>query len=223
MYEKEKGLQDKTLEGQRSIFSSYFNWLQREGLIIKNPCANLGTIKYQKQVKFPFSEVDIMLLRESCKNVRDKALISFLLCTGCRISELTQLDIVDVNFEQKEVKILGKGNKERIVYLDDLCVKQLKDYLGARKDTSPALFVGKGTNRISSNGVRANLHRIASDAGVNNVHPHRFRRTLATNLINRGMSIQEVATILGHENINTTMTYIYLDKDNIKNNYKRFY
>ena len=220
---KEDGIGDKTLEGERSVFSSYFGWLQKEGLLSINPCANLGAIKCQKKIKLPFSEIDLAKLRDACTCNRDKALIAFLHCTGCRISEVTVLDRDSIDFDHLEVTVLSKGNKERTVYLDEVGAMLLRQYLAERTDTSPALFAGKGSERLTPGGVRYILSKIGRKAGVDNVHPHRFRRTLATSLINRGMSIQEVAAILGHENINTTMTYVYIDKVNVKNAYKKYF
>ena len=128
----------------------------------------------------------------------------------------------NINFERKECKVLGKGNKERIVYLNDVTCMLLERYLKERKDDLDALFIGKRLERLSAGGVRSKLKVIAEKAGVENVHPHRFRRTLATNLINHGMTIQEVATILGHEKIDTTMKYIYINNEDVKISYNKF-
>lgn len=219
---KNRGNSDVTLEGIREVFSSFFNWLQKEKLISDNPCVNLAPIKCMKKNKLPFSSVDIEKLKESCTNNRDKAIISFLLSTGCRISEVTQLNKTDVDFQTKQCKVLGKGNKERIVYIDDVTILFLNRYFFEREDDFEALFAGKGTCRMTPHGVRAMLKRLEERSGVENVHPHRFRRTLATNLIHRGMPIQEVAKILGHEKLDTTMKYVYIDNDNLKFSYNRF-
>lgn len=218
---KSDGSSDRTLEGVRSVFSSYFGWLQKEGLITKNPCANLGPIKYMKKVRMPFSDVELHKIKEACKTKRDLAIVYFLLSTGCRISEVCGLNRNSIDFRKKECVVLGKGNKERTVYIDDVTALILKRYLKSRRDTSTALFAGKGTDRMKPGGIRKLLNGIGDRAGVENVHPHRFRRTLATNLINRGMTIQEVANILGHENINTTMTYVFVSQTNIRNSYER--
>ena len=220
--EKKRGISDSTLKGYREIFSSFFGWIFREGLINKNPSANLNTIKCRKEVRMPYSDVDIEKLKEACTGVRDKAIITFLLATGCRISEVCGLDRSDVDFRSLECTVLGKGNKERTVYLDSVAAMQLQNYLSTRNDNGRALFVGKGTERLRPGGIRKRLNEIGARAGVENVHPHRFRRTLATNLINHGMPIQEVASILGHEKIDTTMTYVYIDKQNVKNSYKKY-
>lgn len=222
MQMRNDGISDRTLEGIRCVFSSFFGWLKKEKLITDNPCDNLGSIKHIKKIRLPFSDVEIELLKEHCPTDRDRALICFLLATGCRISEVCNLDIADVDFQSMECKVLGKGNKERTVFLDDVAAMQLKRYLSTRNDASPALFIGKGTERMTAGGVRFRLNTIAQRANVSNVHPHRFRRTLATNLIDRGMPIQEVASILGHENINTTMTYVCINKSNVKNAYKKY-
>ena len=220
--ERERGIGDRTLEGFRQIFSSYFNWLQREGLIARNPVANLGAIKCVKKIKQTYSEVDIEKLKLKCKCLRDRAILCFLMSTGCRISEMVQLDRDSIDFSSLEVTVLGKGNKERTVYLDPVAGMTIRQYLANRRDDSPALFVGKGTERLKPGGVRLMLNNLAEDAGVEHVHPHKFRRTLATNLIRHGMPIQEVAAILGHDKLDTTMQYVVLDKTDVKNSYRKF-
>ena len=219
---KNRGNSDVTLEGIREVFSSFFNWLYKEKLITDNPCVNLAPIKCMKKNKLPFSSVDIEKIKESCENTRDKAIVCFLLSTGCRISEVTQLNKSDIDFKTKQCKVLGKGNKERIVYIDDVTILFLTRYFLERKDNFEALFTGKGTIRMTPHGIRAMLKRLETRSGVENVHPHRFRRTLATNLIHRGMPIQEVAKILGHEKLDTTMKYVYIDNENLKFSYNKF-
>ena len=220
--EKERGLSDRTLEGLRQIMSSYFNWLQRENLIQVNPVANLGTIRYQKKLKTTYSEVDIEKLKLLCGNKRDRAIISFLNSTGCRISEMVNLDRSDVDLNALECTVLGKGNKERTVYLSPIAGLAIGDYLAERADDLPALFVGRGSKRLTPCGVRYMLNNLAKKAGVEHVHPHKFRRTLATDLIRHGMPIQEVAAILGHDKLDTTMQYVVLDKTDTKNAYRRY-
>lgn len=220
---KNRGLADTTLEGQREIFHSYFTWLQKENLIHTNPCANLGAIKCQKRVKLAYTEVDLENIKMNCARLRDKAIVCFLLATGCRISEMTQLDRDDINLQKRECKVLGKGNKERIVYIDAVTAMTIAEYLANRTDEIPALFIGKRMERLSPGGVRAMLKCIQDRAHIENkVHPHRFRRTLATNLIHRGMPIQEVAKILGHEKLDTTMKYLCIDDQDIKYSYNKY-
>lgn len=218
-YMKEQGSCDVTLEGYRAIIVSFFKWCFNEGLLQQNKIANFSAINYEKKVKLPFTDTDIELLKESIDNDRDKAIICFLLTTGCRISEVCQLNIKDIDFTNKEAIVLGKGNKRRKVYFDDYTCLLLNRYISSRTNTSIALFSGKGTERITPHGVRKMLKTLEEQSGVENVHPHRFRRTLATNLINRGMPIQEVAKILGHENIETTMKYVYISDENLKSSY----
>ena len=220
--EKERGISDNTLEGYREIFSAYFNWLQRESLIERNPTANLGTIKVPKKTKMIYSDVELERLRQHCHNPRDIAIMSFLGATGCRISEATALNRDSVDLQNLQCIVHGKGNKERMVFLDAVTGMQLSDYLDSRTDGSEALFVGKGGKRLQPGGVRAMLCKLAEDAGVEHVHPHKFRRTLATNLTRHGMPIQEVAQILGHEKLDTTMEYVVLDNESTKSAYKRY-
>lgn len=220
--EKTRGIADSTLQGYRDVFSAFFGWIHRERLIPLNPCANLNPIKCKKEIRLPYTSVEIERLKEVCSSVRDKAIICFLLSTGCRISEVCGLNRADVDFNNLECTVLGKGNKERTVYLDSVAAMQLQKYLDSRDDDDEALFTGKGTSRMQPGGIRKCLRVIGDRAGVPNVHPHRFRRTLATNLIKHGMPIQEVANILGHEKLDTTMMYVYLDKQSVKNSYKKY-
>lgn len=220
--EKTRGIADSTLQGYRDVFSAFFGWIHRERLIPLNPCANLNPIKCKKEIRLPYTSVEIERLKEVCSSVRDKAIICFLLSTGCRISEVCGLNRADVDFNNLECTVLGKGNKERTVYLDSVAAMQLQKYLDSREDNDEALFIGKGTSRMQPGGIRKCLRVIGDRAGVPNVHPHRFRRTLATNLIKHGMPIQEVANILGHEKLDTTMMYVYLDKQSVKNSYKKY-
>jgi site-specific recombinase XerD len=222
MKEKERGMADKTLDGMRGVYCSFFGWLHKEGLLPINPCANLAPIKCAKKVKLPYTAVDIERLKECCENSRDKALISFLLSTGCRISEVCALNRNSVDFQTRETVVLGKGNKERTVFIDDVTVMLLKRYFADRKDDSIALFAGRRSIRMTPGGVRAMLRRVADAASVAHVHPHRFRRTLATNLIDRGMQLQEVAVLLGHEKLDTTMGYVYVSRDNVRTAYQKY-
>lgn len=220
--EKERGISDSTLEGNRQVFSAFFGWLQKETLIQVNPTANLGTIRCQKKVKETYSEVDLDRMRFAAKIQRDRAIISFLASTGCRISEMTQLNRNDVDLDNLECIVLGKGNKERTVYLDAVTGMTIREYLDTRTDDNPALFIGQRHERLQPGGVRAMLVALSGTAHVNHVHPHKFRRTLATNLIRRGMPIQEVACILGHDKIDTTMQYVVLDKTDVKHAYRKY-
>ena len=220
--EKERGVSDRTLEGYRQIFSAYFNWLQRESLIDRNPTANLGAIKCPKKVKKTYSSIDIEKLNRSCRDIRERALVNFLLSTGCRVSEMVELNRDDVDLEKLECVVHGKGDKERTVYLSAVAGMLLDGYLMERTDDCPALFINHLYERMKPNGVRYILKKIAAEAGVEHVHPHKFRRTLATDLARHGMPIQEVAEILGHEKLDTTMTYVVLSKEQTKSSYRRY-
>jgi len=221
-YEKSQGLCDNTLRGFRGVLMAFFGWCHKEGILQKNPCLNVGDIKCKKEVRLPYSPVDIEKLKSSCDCVRDKAILNFLLSTGCRISEVCGLNIDSIDLRNRECTVLGKGNKERVVYFDKITAMYLESYIKSRTDDCEALFIGKGTQRMHPGGIRKMLHQVADKAGVDNVHPHRFRRTLATSLIKHGMPIQEVASILGHDKIDTTMTYVYIDAQTIKNSYCKY-
>lgn len=221
---KEQGMEDSSLESYRLIYSSFFNWLYREGLITKNPMANVGAIKVVKKIKKSFSDTDIELLKLNGKDPRDIAIVTFLLATACRISEVVNLNIDDVNFISMECTVHGKGGKERKAYLDEQSVLFLKEYLLKRNDDNPALFVSLRNphKRLTGDGVRYMLRKLGIEADVDHVHPHKFRRTKATNLIKHGMPIQEVAAVLGHDKLDTTMMYIAMDDNTVKHDYQKF-
>ena len=220
-YRRQHGkISNRTLDGMRRCYSSFFSWLAAEGLIGRNPCA--AQIKYRKQVKKPYSATDMEKLRKACQNIRDLALVDFLYSTGCRVSETARMNIEDVDFERMECRVLGKGNKERIVYLSPVAAMHLKEYLGSREDAEDCLFEGWRGKRVTKNGIEALIRRIGTYAGVDNAHPHRFRRTLATNLLDRGMNIQDVAQILGHADLKTTQVYCYISQSNVKAAYRKY-
>ena len=188
----------------------------------KNPTANLQPIRKIKAIRKPFSQVEIERMKEAATTTRDKTILAVLLSTGCRISEVCQLDVLDIDMQARAVTVMGKGSKQRRVYLDDVAIMYLKRYFRERTDDSPALFVGKGSARLTPDGVRYALKQIEERSGVENVHPHRFRRTLATALISHGMAIQEVAAILGHDKLDTTMQYVYPDQSAVESSYRKY-
>ena len=220
---KERGLKESTMENQRQVFSSFFGWLFREGLIEKNPVVNLGAIKVPKVQKMIFSEVDMEIMRQSCQNIRDKAAICFMASTGCRVGELVGINIDSVDLDALECVVTGKGNKQRTVYLDNVTAMFLRNYLETRDDDNQALFVNRYNKRFNTNGIREMLLRVEKAAGIQHIHPHKFRRTLATNMAKRGMPIQVIAQILGHDSIETTMKYIVLNNEDVKLKYKQYY
>ena len=219
---KNRGLQDSTLESHRQVVSAYFGWLFREGLIEKNPMANVGVIKVPKKQKKIYSDIDMEKLNANAKTLRDRTIINFLRSTGCRISEMTSLNKDSVDLNTLECVVHGKGNKDRVVYLDEVTGMLLEKYLKKRKDTEDPLFIGKRKERLEPGGVRTMLKTLGKKCGVDHVHPHKFRRTLATELSRHGMQIQEVASILGHESLNTTMKYVVLNREDVKHDYRRY-
>lgn len=219
--EQARGIADSSLEGDRQVFSAFFGWLQRESLIEHNPTANLGAIRTARKRREAYTEADLERLRRSCRNQRDQALVAFLASTGARVGEVTGLNRGDVDLARLSCVVRGKGNKERRVYLDEVAGMLLQDYLDSRTDGDPALFLGR-RGRLLPGGVRYMLKRLAARAGVENVHPHRFRRTLATSLTRHGMPIQEVANLLGHDKIDTTMKYVVMDDEGIRSSYRRY-
>lgn len=222
MRERERGVSMRTLEGYRYVLQSFYGWLWREEIIPKNPTINLQPIRHPKVIRKPFSQVEIEQMKEAARTTRDKAIICFLLATGCRISEMCKLNTLDIDFQARAVTVLGKGNKQRRVYLDDVSILYLHRYFREREDSSEALFVGKGSSRLTPDGVRYMLKQIEKQTGIENVHPHRFRRTLATSLISHGMAVQEVAAVLGHDKLDTTMQYVYIDQRAVENAYRKY-
>lgn len=223
MREKDRGILDASLNGTRSVLCSFYGWLHIEGLIDRDPTANLGPIKCPKVMRLPFSDVEVERLKTACTSTRQKAIVCFLLATGCRVSELvsTRRDAVDL--VAMDCRVVGKGNKERRVYLDTVTVMYLKQYLATRTDDQPWLFVsGTLEQPYTPAGIQAMLRNLGKRLGIPDVHPHRFRRTLATNLIRRGMPIQEVAFILGHDKIDTTMRYVYIEDSQVRTAYKQY-
>ncbi len=220
--EQKRGVKDSTTEGIRQVLSAYFNWLQRESLIDRNPTANLGAIKCAKLKKKILTDVDMYKLKSNCTNNRDKAIVMFLASTGCRISEVTGLNKDDIDFSGMRCIVHGKGNKERTAFFDAVTATTLNAYLNERKDDCPALFLNRYGKRWQNGGVREMLNELANKAGVEHVHPHKFRRTLATELARHGMPIQEVAFVLGHDKIDTTMKYVIQDDENVRTSYRKY-
>lgn len=222
MYKEQRKVNNRTLENMRKVLSSFFSWLYDEEFIPHNPCRAVKQIKYDKVIRKPYSGEDLEKLKNACVNARDLALVHFLYATGCRVSEVVSVDTADVDFLNRELVVYGKGGKERTVYLTQVAVMYLQEYISGREDDSKALFVGKGSKRIQKNAIETILKKLGKRAGVENVHPHRFRRTLATELIDRGAALQDVQRILGHEDIRTTQVYVYVQQRNVKNTYERY-
>lgn len=220
--ETERGLSDRSRENQRANISAFFQWLTAEEIIPKNPVASLKPIKYKEEVKIPFSDIDIDKLRSACKDLKERAMIETLLATGVRVEEMCFMNVDDVNKDTLSVHVThGKGNKERFTYITPVAMRHLSAYINSRKEDGECLFYNKDHGRLMDGGVRKLLKRIEARTDVTDVHPHRFRRTFATNLYRRGMDVHEIQRLMGHTNINTTMTYIAVEDAVISDSYKR--
>lgn len=221
--EKERGISNRTLENTRANLSALFQWMTLEEIIPKNPCMNIKPVKFQNEIKRAFSDVEIDQLRTGCISSKDRAMIEFMLASGVRVSELTDMNVGDIDFEKRTVHVRnGKGGKDRITYMNDVAAVHLKRYLTDRKETGEALFYNKKHVRIGTGGVRFILKEVAKRSGVTNVHPHRFRRTFATGLAARGMKVQEIQRLLGHSTIQTTMEYVCVDDNRIQASYRQY-
>lgn len=223
-YQKERGSSKVTIDNMRRIFSSFFGWLEDEDYIFKSPVRRIHKIKADKTIKDTFSDEGLELLRDACEEVRDLAMIDLLASTGMRVGELVGLNREDINFQERECVVFGKGNKERLVYFDARTKIHLQNYLDNRDDDNPALFVSLTLprERFLTGGVETRLREIGKRADLKKVHPHKFRRTLATRAIDKGMPIEQVQRLLGHVKIDTTMTYAMVNQANVKNSHRKF-
>ena len=219
-----EGLSVTTLNNERRNLSSFFGWLTTEEYISKNPMLKIGNIKQPKKIRKPFSADEIEKLRDATTNMRDRAVVETLLSTGMRAGELCGTDKSDVDFNAGEVIVTGKGNKQRICYLNAAAKKRLIDYLESRADNNPALFVAleKPHKRFETGGIAGCIREIGNRAGVDNTHPHRFRRTAATIALQRGMPLDQVRIMLGHEAIATTTLYAITADDAVKYAHAKF-
>jgi len=219
---KVRGLSNVSLENTRTTLSAFFQWLSNEEYIDKNPCSAVKPIKCTKEIKQPFSVVEQDAIKKHCLNLKERAIVELLLSSGVRVSELVNLDVSDVDFNNKALRIRhGKGDKERVTYINDLTLNYLVKYLTDSKVETGALFQ-TNHHKYSPSGIRRMLSRLAERARVENVHPHRFRRTFATTLASRGMDIQDIKTLMGHTDINTTMLYVTSNNIKVNNSYRKF-
>ena len=207
-----------TIDNIRRVFSSFFAWLEDEDYIIKSPVRRIHKVKTASIIKETFTDENIEKMRDECKNIRNLAIIELLISTGMRVGELVNLNIEDLNFEDRSCVVQGKGNKQREVYFDARTKIHLMQYLNLRKDDNKALFVSKNKphQRLSISGIELIVRRIGAKTDVNRVHPHKFRRTLATMAIDKGMPIEQVQKLLGHVKIETTMHYAMVNQNNVK-------
>lgn len=223
-YQKKNNASKQTIDNIRRILSSFFTWLEDEDYILKSPVRRIHKIKTTKQVKETYSDENLETLRDNCKTIRDLAIIDILASTGMRVGELVKLNRIDVDFINRECVVLGKGSKERIVYFDARTKLHLQNYLNSRTDDNDALFVSllEPHNRLEIAGVEIMLRKLGRSLEINKVHPHKFRRTLATRAIDKGMPIEQVQKLLGHQKIDTTMEYAIVDQQNVKNSHKKY-
>lgn len=223
-YQSKNGSSKVTIDNIRRIISSFFSWLEEEDHIVKSPARRIHKIKTDKIVKEVYTDEELEKMRDSTNSIQDLALIDMLASTGMRVGELVKLDKGDIDFQNRECIVFGKGNKERKVYFDARAKIHLEEYLESRTDENDALFVSlrQPHSRITINGVESRLKTIGDRLGVKKVHPHKFRRTLATAAIDKGMPVEQLQRLLGHERIDTTMQYAMVKQSNVKDSHRRY-
>ena len=223
-YQRERSSSKVTIDNMRRIFSSFFGWLEDEDYILKSPVRRIHKVKTEKTIKETFSDEGLELLRDACEEIRDLAMIDLLASTGIRVGEMVLLNREDINFHERECVVFGKGSSERLVYFDARTKIHLLNYLESRSDENPALFVSLAMpkERLMIGGVETRLREIGNRADLQKVHPHKFRRTLATRAIDKGMPIEQVQRLLGHVRIDTTMHYAMVNQTNVKNSHRKF-
>lgn len=223
-YQQRSGASKVTVDNIRRILSSFFSWLEEEFYIIKSPVRRIHKVKTGKVVKETYSDEALELMRDSCENSRDLALIDILASTGMRVGELVKLNRADIDFQNRECIVTGKGNKQRIVYFDARTKIHLQNYLRERKDDNQALFVTllAPYERLQISGVEIRLRHIGKELNMTKVHPHKFRRTLATMAIDKGMPIEQVQHLLGHQSLDTTLQYAMVNQSNVKMSHHKF-
>ena len=223
-YQKINNCGKSTVDNIRRNISSFFSWLEEEDHILKSPMRRIHKIKTKTKVKETISDEDIERLRDHCEVTRDIAIIDLLYSTGIRVGELVNLDIKDINFEERECIVYGKGEKERRVYFDAKAKLHLQNYISSRKDNNPALFVTLDApyERLKISGVEIRLRELGRKLNLTRIHPHKFRRTMATRAIDKGMPIEQVQKLLGHSQIDTTMHYAIVNQTNVKTSHRKY-
>lgn len=223
-YQEKRGSSRVTIDNIRRILSSFFSWLEDEDFIIKSPVRRIHKVKSASVIKETYSDESLELMRDSCDNLRDLALIDILASTGMRVGELVLLNKDDINFNERECVVFGKGDKERVVYFDARTKIHLQNYLDSRNDDNKALFVTlrKPFNRITIGGIETRIREMGRKLNINKAHPHKFRRTLATKAIDKGMPIEQLQKLLGHQKIDTTLQYAMVKQSNVKIAHKKY-
>ena len=223
-YQAEKKSSKITIDNIRRIFSSFFAWLEDEDYIIKSPVRRIHRIKSGSTIKETYTDEQLETMRDNCDNLRDLALIDILASTGMRVGELVLLNKEDIYFDERECIVFGKGDKERMVYFDARTKIHLQNYLNSRVDTNNALFVSLKApyNRMKIGGIEVRLRELGKRLNIDKVHPHKFRRTLATVAIDKGMPIEQLQKLLGHQRIDTTLQYAMVKQSNVKNAHRKY-
>lgn len=223
-YQSRSTVSKQSVDNVRRNLSSFFTWLEDENYILKSPVRRIHKIKTTTPVKETYSDDEMERLRDSCKEIRDLAMIDLLSSTGMRVGELVLLNREDIDFNERECIVLGKGDKERIVYFDARTKLHIQEYLNSRADTNAALFVGlrSPNERLQIGGVEVRIRKLGRAIGIKKCHPHKFRRTMATIAIDKGMPIEQVQKLLGHEKIDTTLHYAMVKQSNVKNAHRKF-
>lgn len=223
-YQKVNNCSKVTVDNVRRNMSSFFSWLEEEDYILKSPMRRIHKIKTKQPVKETITDEMIEKLRDNCTCVRDLAMIDLLYSTGIRVGELVGLNISDIDFEERECIVFGKGDKERRVYFDAKAKLHLQEYIESRTDDNPALFVTLDAPhaRLKISGVEIRVRELGRKLNIDKIHPHKFRRTMATRAIDKGMPIEQVQKILGHSQIDTTMQYAIVNQNNVKVSHRRY-
>ena len=223
-YQQQTQCSKGNIDNIRRIMSSFFTWLEDENYILKSPVRRIHKIRSNKTVKETYTDEALETMRDQCGCLRDLAMIDLLASTGMRVGELVRLNRDDIDFENRECVVFGKGSKERPVYFDARTKIHLKNYLESRSDDNPALFVSllSPYNRLEISGVEVRLRKLGRKLGITKVHPHKFRRTLATRAIDKGMPIEQVQRLLGHAKIDTTMQYAMVNQNNVKISHRKY-
>lgn len=222
---KESKMSDKSLENQRTYIRSFFKWLALNGYINSDPSANITTIKCEKKERQPLSDTEMESLRGACKTLREKAIVETLYSTGCRVSELINIKIDDIDFEKREIRVFGKGKKHRVVFLNAKALLTIRLMLGSRKYEYEYLFENDRAphGKLGKRSIEKLIKKLGSDAQISGkVFPHRIRHTTATDALRRGMSIEQVQLLLGHENVSTTLEYAKVNRDELKDKHAKY-
>lgn len=223
-YQSKKQASRVTIDNIRRILSSFFSWLEDEDYILKSPVRRIHKIKTATIIKETYSDEELETMRDNCEKLRDLALIDMLVSSGMRVGEIVLLNKDSINFTERECVVFGKGNKERVVYFDARTKLHLQQYLKSRQDNNPALFVTLRApyNRLTIGGVEHRLRVIGKRLKLHKVHPHKFRRTMATMAIDKGMPIEQLQKLLGHQRIDTTLMYAMVKQSNVKNAHRKY-